>query len=217
MSHAIRTKPRKALKSPEREVALRKEYIATSKTSLVLKPQGGAHSAVSYEITNEDEASAFTVTGRKYSDRACREFRDSSGLPLFELHTISAAIFPLQWYITLPGDDDLKVAKAAARMSWNSEVLKFTFRNMAASDTKNGQDKDLTLKVKRHGEALAFFDVMDEDRRIADVRESIRHNERLALRRSSRWQRRRPALDLIIMPGVDESLVRELITILTMV
>lgn len=217
MSHVIRSRPRQALKSPEREVALRKEYTAATKISLVLKPQGDAHSAVSYKITNEDGASAFTVTGRKYSDRSCREFRDSSGLPLFELHTMSAAIFPLRWYITLPGDNDLKVAKAAVRMSWNSEVLKFTFQNMAAGDTKKEEDKELTLRVKRHGEALMFFDIVDKDRRIAEVRESIRHNERLALRRSSRGQSHRPALDLIVMPGVDASLVRELIPILMVV
>lgn len=208
MSHVFQSTPRKALKSPEREIALRKELIASSKISLVLKPQGDAHSAVSYKITEEDGSPAFTVTGRKYSDRSCREFRDASGLPLFELHSFNAVTFSFQWYITLPGNDDVKVAKGAPRMSWSSEVLKFTFQNMAAIDTKRDEDKELTLRVKRHGEALTFFDILDDDRRIAEVRESIQHNEKLNLRRGSRGSGYRPTLDLIVMPGVDSSLVR---------
>jgi hypothetical protein len=217
MSHVVHSTPRKALKSPERPIALRKELIASSKTSLVLKPQGDTHSAVSYKITEEDGTPAFTVTGRKYSDRSCREFRDASGLPLFELHGFNAVTFSFQWYITLPGTDDVKVATGSPRMSWGGEVLKFTFQNMAAVDAKREEEKELTLRVKRHGEALTFFDILDEDRRVAEVRESIRHNLKLNLTRGSRGSKYRPALDLVIMPGVDASLVSCLMVLVLIV
>lgn len=207
ISHVFHSTPRKALKSPDREIALRKDLIASTKTSLVLKPQGDTHSAISYKITEEDGSPAFTVTGQKYSDRSCREFRDASGLPLFELHGFNAVTFSFQWYITLPGNDDVKVATGSPRVSWAGEALKFTFRNMAAVEGKRDEDKELTLKVRRHGEALTFFDILDGDRRVAEVRESVKHNLRLNLRRSSRGGKYRPALDLVVMPGVDSSVV----------
>ena len=64
----------------------------------------------------------------------------------------------------------------------------------------------LTLNIERHGNALALFDIVDGDRKVAEVRESIHHNEKLALMRGSR-QGYRPAMDVIVMPGVDISLV----------
>lgn len=207
MSHVFHSTPRKALKPPERAIALRKELIASSKTSLILKPQGDIYSAASYKITEEDGSPAFTVTGRKYSDRSCREFRDASGLPLFELHGFNAVTFSFQWYITLPGSDDVKVATGSPRLLLGGEVLKFSFRNMAAVDSKRDEDKELTLRVKRYGEALTFFDILDEDRRVAEVKESIKHNLKLNLMRGSRGSKYRPALDLVVMPGVDSSLV----------
>lgn len=207
IAHNFRSSPRKSLRSPGREIAFRKEQIATAKRSLVLKPQGDAHSAVSYKITDEDGTPEFTVTGRKYGDRSCREFRDSSGLPLFELHTSGLASLSSRWYITLPGGGDMKVAKAGPQFSWNGSVMKFTFRNMAARETKGEEDKELTLSVAKHGVVLSFFDIVDEDRRIAEVRESVQHNEKLNLRKSSRGQGHRPTLDLTVMPGVDVSLV----------
>ncbi|CAG7956758.1 unnamed protein product [Penicillium nalgiovense] len=186
--------PRYALKAPEREVAFRLEHIATEKTTLLLKPYGSP---------------AFTATGRKYNDRSCRELRDSSGLPLFDIHTKPFSN-PLGWVVTLPGSkiSDTTIAKATPKLSWNSINLIFSFRNGAAEDRKSEEDKQLTLTVKKHGEALAFFDVVDEDRRIAELRESITHNERLALRKIKRGGGHRPALDLIVSPGVDISLVR---------
>lgn len=207
MSHSFRSNPRKSLRSPEREIAFRKEQIATTKRSLILKPQGDARSAVSYKITDNDGTPEFTVTGRKYGDRSCREFRDSSGLPFFELHTAGLTIFSSRWYITLPGGGDVKVAKAGPQFSWNGSVMKFTFQNMAAADTKREEDKELTLSVAKHGVVLSFFDIVDNDRRIAEVRESIQHNDKLNLRKSSRGQGHRPTLELTVMPGVDVSLV----------
>lgn len=107
----------------------------------------------------------------------------------------------------MPGGGDVKVAKAGPQFSWNGNVMKFTFQNMAAGDTKREEDKELTLSVAKHGAVLSFFDIVDNDRRIAEVRESIQHNDKLNLRRSSRGQGHRPTLELIVMPGVDVSLV----------
>jgi phenylpropionate dioxygenase-like ring-hydroxylating dioxygenase large terminal subunit len=111
--------------------------------------------------------------------------------------------------VTLPGGkiSEGTVAKATPSFPWNSDNLAFSFRNRASEDRKSVENKQLTLTVKKHSKALAFFDIVDRDRRIAELRESIVHNERLALRRTNRGRGHRPALDLIVSPGVDISLV----------
>ncbi|KAJ5499129.1 hypothetical protein N7453_008180 [Penicillium expansum] len=200
--------PRYALKAPERQVAFRLEHIATEKTMLLLKPHGDPQSDHAYKISDEEGSPVFTATGRKYNDRSCRELRDSSGLPLFDIHTKPFSN-PLGWVVTLPGSkiSDATIAKAMPKLAWNSINLIFSFRNGAAEERKSEEDKQLTLTIKKHGEALAFFDIVDGDRRIAELRESIIHNEKLVLRKMKRGGDHRPALDIIVSPGVDISLV----------
>lgn len=173
----------------------------------MLRPFGSPHSAVAYKITEEDGTPQFTVTGRKYTDRSCREFRDDSGLPLFELHRKWS--WTNSWSVSLPGCDTATIATGAPRWTLgNTSFGNFdlSFENAAAFEGKRGKEKMLTLNIERHGNALALFDVVDGDRKVAEVRESIHHNEKLALMRSSR-QGYRPAMDVIVMPGVDISLV----------
>jgi uncharacterized protein YxjI len=206
--HPPPERPRKALRSPHRQIAFRKEYIATSQTRLILKPQGDAQSAVSFKIVDdEDDSVKFTVTGRKYSDRSCREFRDSSGLPLFELH--QKAVFTHSWSITLPGSNDASIAKAAPKWSllYGVDDFSMSFENQAAVDAKGQEEKQVKLDIERHGTTLALFDVVDGDRKVAAVRESIEHNKILPFM-NSRWRRHQPVLDITVAPGADLSLVR---------
>jgi uncharacterized protein YxjI len=207
ISHQPSPNPRKALKSPVRHIALRKEYVKDIKSRLVLKPQGAAQSAVAYKVLDEDGSLQFTVTGRKHSDRICREIRDSSGLPLFELHRKLS--LTTAWAVTLPGSNDATLATGSPRWPFGSlSAGNFTMivENQAAVDSKREDEKKLTLLIERHGNALALFDIVDGDRKVAEVRESIQHNEKLSLTRNP-WEKYRPALDLIITSGVDQSLV----------
>jgi uncharacterized protein YxjI len=206
MSYSSSSKPRKSLRSPDRDIAFRNQYIARCKTTLVLRPYGSPHSAVAYKITEEDGSPQFTVTGRKYGDRSCREFRDSSGLPLFELHR--KWYRSNSWSVCLPGCDTATIATGSPR--WTLGKTSFgdfnlSFENAAAYGGKRIDEKMLTLSIERHGNALALFDIVDGDRKVGEVKESIHHNEKLNLVGSRMGYR--PAMDVIIMPGVDISLV----------
>lgn len=64
-----------------------------------------------------------------------------------------------------------------------------------------------SLTVIKHGNLMNIFDVIDHGRKVMELRESVNHNSRLALRRDSR-SRSRPALDLNVTQGVDIALVR---------
>lgn len=202
------SKPRKAMKSPDRPIAFRQEYIRDSKYKLLIKPQGDAQSATAYKIIEEEDGILqFTVTGRKYGDRACREIRDSTGLPLFELHRKFAIARAANWVISLPGSDDATLATGAPRWYDGSKGnITMTVNNQAALDTKSEGDKQVKLTIERHGYALAIFDIVDGDRKVAEVRESVRHNEKLSFMSSS-FSTYRPILELVIVPGVDLSLV----------
>lgn len=205
----FRPYPRLTMKSPDREVALRNEHIVQAKTTLVLKPARDDSLEVGYRIVQEDGTPMYTVTGRKFGDSSTREFRDTSGLPLFDIHRWSAISVPFHWYLTMPGSNRKdRIGTADTQTSLKGGDLRFTFQNMASNEMKLGDEKDVTLMVRRHGEALKLFDIVDGDRRIGEVRESIQHNEKLYLTKRSRRQGFRSALEIIIAPGVDATLVR---------
>lgn len=229
-------KARTVLKPPERPIALRPEYIPATKTYLTLKPQGDAGSAKAYKILDDEGAVMFTATGWNFSERSCREFRDASGLPLFELHRNWFSLRSA-WGVTLPGGVPTSLTPSVSGGSGSSSkddsnisglggggvlatgsprIRSFGYkpfgnfnikieRNAAAVDTKKEDDKKLTLEIERYGNVLALFDVVDGDRKVAQIRESIQHNEKLAL--FSSQKKYRPALDVIVTPGVDLSLV----------
>jgi hypothetical protein len=160
---------RKPLSAPHRQIVFRKEYIPSSQIRLILKPQGDPRTAILFKIIDdEDGLVKFTVTGRKFADRPCREFRDSSGLPLFELH--QKALFTHTWPFTLPGRNDTSIAKGAPRWSFSHGVDDFgmSFENQAAVEAKE-QHKRVKLTIERNGSDLALFDVVDGDRKVAVV------------------------------------------------
>lgn len=281
-------KPRAVLKAPGRPLALRREYVTETKTTFIVRPQGNAASAESYVITDDDDTVLFTVTGWKFSDRSCREFRDASGLPLFELHRSWFAFARTRagrgaWAVTLPGvatdrgfsglgrkksrsssgpssgsgsgsgdtitttttttttttvagsstttttttggsrgagSDNSSSGPGSGSGSYlatgTPRIRTFSSRpfgnftinldcNAAAVQSKSNDEKKLTLEIERHGNALALFDVVDEDRKVAEVRESIRHNKILPLISSQSGYR--PVLDVVVTAGVDLSLV----------
>lgn len=161
-----------------------------------------------YKVQDGNGVTQFTASGRKYNGRSCREFRDSSGLPLFELHRKFS--FRDAWCITLPGSPTAEsIATGAPRLAPFGNLV-FTFTNVAVTDVKGSvDDKKVTLEVERHGRVLESFDIVDGDRKVAEVRESVQHNPKLALTPSTR-RNYRPVLDIIVTPGVDLSLVRSI-------
>lgn len=194
---------RKVLKEPQRPVGLRSEYISEQKTPLILYPGGDTQSTRAYTVQDKDASILFTVTGWKFSSRSCREVRDGSGLPLFEIHQ-GWTFARNAWVITLPGCDAARIATCRRRGLGGD--LSLTFENMMAMDSKGAKERSLTIDIEKHGRVLALFDVVDGDRRIMDVGESIQHNKKLALMPSSK-PGYRPAMDVMVMPGVDMSLV----------
>lgn len=188
---------RKPLKEPVRPIGLRYEYMAEQKTHLTLYPAGSAVSECAYYIQYEDGPVLFTVSGRRCIPHCCREVRDQSGLPLFEIHQRWFWVRNA-WSISLPGGRTSPIV--VGRRSPGGD-LHLEMENLIEVDS-NVKDRNLPINLESHGRVLTTYDVVDGNRRIMEVKESIRHNKKLALL-STHQAGYRPAMDVLIMPGVD--------------
>ncbi|KAL1989259.1 hypothetical protein VTN96DRAFT_21 [Rasamsonia emersonii] len=199
---------------PPHPIALRPEYIADCDTLLYLTPRGNSRSDTNYTVTDEYDRVRFTVSGRRSSDRECREFRDGSGLPLFELHHKIFKKYP--YVVRLPGcDDENNLLKVSPRHL--SALCNVEFQNAAparTTDVKNHQEDDADKTVKlvvhcKNAYALPNYEVMMGDRVVADFRESVVKSKTLTTLPCSHLERPyrpRPILDLRVAEGVDLSL-----------
>lgn len=192
---------RKTLREPGRPLALRGEYISEQKRSLVLYPSGDSGSRCAYTVRDENSRVIFTVTGRKSGSSSCREVRDQTGLPLFDIHR-ERSLLSVIWAFYLPGSLRTPLM-TCRRLSSRNRIL--DFENAVATEGKGVEERTVTMNIEKHGRALALFDVVDGDRRIMEIRESIQHNTKLALLPGHK-ARCRPAIDMTIMSGVDMSL-----------
>ncbi|GKZ18391.1 hypothetical protein AbraCBS73388_000960 [Aspergillus brasiliensis] len=178
--------PRKPLKSPSRPIALQQNYITNTKTTLVLIPphSDASRSATAYTVKDHQDVqnTLFTASGYNYNDGSGSDSGSGSNV----LATGSPRFAPAF------GNFSLRLRNAAA----------------VDGDGKGEEEekKEVTLVVERHGRVLQSFDVIDGDRRVAEVRESVQHNDKLALRAGSR-RGYRPAMDIVVTSGVDVALI----------
>ena len=94
-----------SVKPPPNPIAIRPDLIALKETTLRLRPKANTHSATDYTMKDVATGSTvFSVIGKKYGSSPGREFRDSTGLPLFELHRVGISRKP--WRVRLPGDKE---------------------------------------------------------------------------------------------------------------
>lgn len=75
-------------KPPPNPIAIRPDLIALKETTLRLHPKANTHSATDYTTKDVAGSTVFSVIGRKYGSSPGREFRDSTGVPLFKLHRV---------------------------------------------------------------------------------------------------------------------------------
>ena len=210
MSYGLNTRP---FHKPLRPIALRTDLIAERHTRLHMIPACDSRSETDYIIRDDmDDEIVCTVTGKKFGGQPGREFRDKSGLPLFELHQKSI-VFKQPWTVRLPGCGDKDLVTTHLRRNFrdfgngNCDLI---FENAAAIQNKHTREKMMKLQTYRRQSMLYAFDVLDGDRKVVEVQESVQKNERLALMPESR-KGYHPILDIRVAPGVDLTLVRFLI------
>ncbi|GAT26318.1 hypothetical protein RIB2604_02009000 [Aspergillus luchuensis] len=134
-----------ALKQP---IAIRPEHIASSLTTIRIKQHSKSWSGGDFTISTcqGEEGSVtklFSVDGDFGSLSQRRHFRDSSGLPLFELHRKRSGV---TWFVHLPSDknDDEPIATIATKWSAFKDKFDVHIKNAAAS----GEDTVIEVRGK---------------------------------------------------------------------
>ena len=187
-------------------VAIRSEHIASEETDLRLYPKANKKSAAEYTIQNLATGSTlFSVTGLKYGSNSGREFRDSTGLPLFELRRTGLLIRP--WKVRLPGDSSQDLASLYMQGPSRKITLKVTQNQASAASRETA----VTFKVLRTS-ALFTFEVVVEGQVVAYVRENAEINDVVGEHVSGPYHNVSPrrVLDIRLTEGLDTSIVSEL-------
>ncbi|CAG8176506.1 unnamed protein product [Penicillium salamii] len=190
-------------------VAIRSELVASEETELRLYPRANRKSASEYTIKNVFNGSTvLSVTGRKYGNSPGREFRDSSGLPLFELRRAGFLIRP--WKVRLPGDDSKNLASIYMEGPSKKITLNIAENQAPAIEGAKGVDveKKVTLKVFRKT-ALYTFDVLVGDQKVAHIQENPELNRSVGHLMYSPYDYVPPRriLDIRLAEGLDASIV----------
>ncbi|KAJ5658653.1 uncharacterized protein N7484_002302 [Penicillium longicatenatum] len=160
---------------PHHPIGLRSEHVAEFERLLWVEPKYDPTSSDEYKIKyDSDDSTLITVTGTKYSDRRVREFRDASGLPMFEAQRSRTLWKNKPWRIRLPGN--VKEDLADVKPSGWLQNFNLTFRNALAQDAKNNDDKMVTLEVRRSSALCEFGVWTSGHRKVADIRESMERN-----------------------------------------
>lgn len=190
--------PPKAVKKIAHPIGIRQEHIAEEETLLYLRPKYDPYAPDEYTLKRYwDDSTIFTVTGRKYGDTRAREFRDASGLPMFESRPTALA-WRRPLLVRLPGKQDEELVDF--RMGWEGYTLKL---RSAASEAEN----DVTIQVQViESMACTEYAAMVDGQKVVDVRESLTMNKSLPTARA------RAASDHSLMPRqILEVLVAEII------
>ncbi|KAI9929636.1 hypothetical protein ASPWEDRAFT_172701 [Aspergillus wentii DTO 134E9] len=187
---------------PPHPIAIRTEHIPKEKTLIYIRPKADPYSANDYTVKDDaTDETLFTVTGKKYGNDSGREFRDSSGLPLFELRR--SYRFPgWRTKINLPGDKEDLVEVKHRAMNGNFDLI---FKNQAAVHSKADIDKIVKLEVHRTApDPLLSFGAVVGDTKVVDVRESLESNKSI-VHMYTQYGEPRPkrVMDVTVAEGFD--------------
>lgn len=175
---AIGSMGNKSVQEPPYSMGIRPEHVTEFERLLWIEPKYDARSADEYCIRyDSDDSTLFTVTGMRYNEKSTREFRDSSGLPLFESQKVWSPGWKYRrpWRVRLPGSKnaDLVDIRSKGVMGNSFEV---NFRNAVARDTKNEADRMVHLVVRRVSPVYRVYEVRVAGIKVVDIRESMERN-----------------------------------------
>lgn len=168
-------------------IALRPENVSEFERLLYLRPRYDEHALDEYTVNfDSDDKVLLTASGLRYDRKGVREFRDASGLPLFECEKIWTPAWRKRgpWLVRLPGNTsssskDEGEEIASTSRSAVSIVNKFdiTFRNAAAQDAKTEEDRMITLHVRRTNPNFCVWSVSLGDKVLVHIRDSHERNK----------------------------------------
>lgn len=199
-----------SVSQPPFPIAIRPEHIAATETNLIIEPKCDDHSPEDYIIKDSDGSTVFAVAGKKHGERSGREFRDGSGLPLFEMYRVIGISRPLR--VRLPRSDGKKDNLVEFSMSVHYGKFDMIVQNAAVETAKHEHDKQTTVHVRQVSkESIYVWEMLVGDVKVADIRESTEKNDSLGCApQTNTWYPKPPkrrVLDIKVAEGFDSSLV----------
>ncbi|ODM14440.1 hypothetical protein SI65_10175 [Aspergillus cristatus] len=174
------------LSQPPFPIAVRPEHIAATETNLIIESKCVDLSPEDCIVKDSDGSTVFAVAGKKHGERTGREFRDGSGLHLFELYRVIGISRPLR--VRLPGTDGKKDNLVEFSMSMHYGTF------------------DMIVSK----ESIYIWEMLVGDVKVADIRESTVKNDSLGCApQQNTWYPKPPkrrALDIKVAEGFDASL-----------
>lgn len=217
------------LTAPQQPIAIRKEHLTPSRTIINIKQRDNSWLGRNFTIRDAYAGSTlFTVEGKSFSNSQRREFRDASGLPLFELRRRYFTL-TYSWELILPGgrrfggsSDEDKILSSRLRWSWwTRDKLDVTLRAVAAASQRRQQHEtrsenpenedaketeDVTLQVRGQGPWHITTHVIVGGRKVAHICRIISPDLQLSTASYSQ-PGHRLEWDAAVAEGVDLALV----------
>lgn len=204
------------VKAPPFKVGLRPEHISEFDRLLYLRPRYDKEAvdemAIKFDSNNK---TVFTASGTHYNRKGVREFRDASGLPLFECEKMTIIMLRRRgpWLVRLPGskpgDETSNIATTHQPRASLLRQFDLTFRN-AVQDANGDDGGMITLQVRQTHLDIGIWSVSVGDRVVVHIRESLERNAK------NPWTGRlvggsqrntRMVLDVMVAENFDLSLV----------
>lgn len=189
------------LKQP---LAIRTDCITPQPTTLHVK-HDLSWSNGDYTVTKADGSVLLSCDGKGWSNSMRTQFRDASGLPLFDLR-ISWFSISKTWRLELPGDHGQMVMAVRLRWTFGKLKLDCTFTNAASDDDGGGQE--VTLKVRGQDMQNFVTDITCGETKVASVRRVFESGKRGAF-----WMFKQE-YDVVVAGGMDMALVSCLLVLI---
>lgn len=157
-------------------MGIRPEHIPEFERLLWIEPKYDARSTNEYCIRyDNDDSTLITVTGKRYNEKSTREFRDSSGLPLFEMQKVWWPGWKSRrpWRIRLPGSKEADLVDIRFK-GLTHTTFEVNFRNVVASGAKD--DNVVHIVVHRVSSLYRVYEVRVAGIKVVDIRESMERN-----------------------------------------
>jgi hypothetical protein len=168
----------KSVQDPPYPMGIRPEHITEFERLLWIEPKYDSRAINEYCIRyDNDDSTLITATGKRYNEKSTREFRDSSGLPLFEMQKVWSPGWKYRrpWRIRLPGSKEADLVDIRLKGLMNT-TIEVNFRNVVSRDTKNEDDKIVHIVVHRVSPVYRVYEVRVAGIKVVDIRESMERN-----------------------------------------
>ncbi|KAL1981651.1 hypothetical protein VTN96DRAFT_2365 [Rasamsonia emersonii] len=197
------------LDPPKQPVAIRKEFIARSATTITIKQLDHTWYGLDFTVTKADGSPLFTVDGKPGTMSQRRQFKDNTGLPLFDL--CRKWLSKNAWFLELPGGGGSRLLTGVFKSTLGLPKFDIVLKN-AVVPKKADEGEDVTIEVRGKDSNYITTHITIDGCKVAQVRRIPVPKEQLYV---YSVKGNRPKWEVDVAEGMDLSLVAVIVVILS--